>query len=61
MAYRSFVLCSIFIAGVALGQSPVNTAIEIKLDRGALVGSYTLAPRGVLGPANYQREQFSCT
>jgi len=44
MAYRSFVLCSIFIAGLALGQSPVNTAIEVKLDRGALVGSYMLAP-----------------
>jgi len=44
MAYRPFVLCSIFIAGVALGQSPVNTAIEVKLDRGALIGSYMLAP-----------------
>lgn len=44
MSYRPFVLCIIFIAGTAFGQGPVNTAIEIKLDRGALVGSYMLAP-----------------
>jgi len=44
MSYRPFVLCNIFIAGMAFAQSPVNTAIEVKLDRGALVGSYMLAP-----------------